>query len=123
MKFRMRFLGTAAPILAAAALAATGCRAYQINSTIENRTGSPIQLLEVDYPEASFGVDKMAAGADFHYKFTVTASGQLKIHYTVNRHQVQIPGPTLSEHQHGRLQIILLPGARAKFVPELTPPS
>jgi len=59
----MRFLGTAAPILAAAALAATGCRAYQINSTIENRTGSPIQLLEVDYPEASFGVDKMAGSS------------------------------------------------------------
>jgi hypothetical protein len=45
-------------VLAATAMvAATACHSYHVDATVENRTGSPIQLLEVDYPSASFGAD------------------------------------------------------------------
>ena len=58
-------------ILAAILLAvpglATGCHSYHIETTVENRTGAAIQLLEVDYPSASFGADSLAAGAVFNY--------------------------------------------------------
>jgi hypothetical protein len=34
--------------------------------------------------------------------------------------QQQINGPTVSEGQEGRLDIILLPGGKAEFHPQLT---
>jgi hypothetical protein len=109
-----------------AALLATfcfgGCHSYHIDATIENRTGAPIQLLEVDYPSASFGADALASGADFHYRFQVRGSGQLKLSYTApNGKLVQISGPTLVEHQQGNLVVVLEPGGKAEFQPQLTP--
>ena len=100
------------------------CHSYHIDATIENRTGAPIQLLEVDYPSASFGVDSLAAGARFHYRFQVLGSGQLKISYTAASGQtVQISGPALVERQQGELEIVLEPGGKAEFRPRLTPPA
>jgi len=105
------------------ALFAAGCHSYHIDTTIENRTGAAIQLLEVDYPDASFGADSVASGADFHYRIQVEGSGELKIMYTApGNKQIQIKGPTLVERQQGRLQIVLLPGGKAEFHPELTGP-
>jgi hypothetical protein len=105
-------------------LAVAGCHSYHIDCTIENRTGAAVRLLEVDYPSASFGTDNVAAGADFHYRFVVLDSGPIKVQYTAaNGQQVQLTGPTLDEHQQGRFEIVLLPGGRAEFHPELTRPS
>ncbi len=101
-----------------------GCHSYHIDATIENRTGAPIQLLEVDYPYASFGVNTLASGVDFHYRFTVTGDGPLKISYTQpNGKQAQITGPALVNRQQGRLEIVLLPNGKADFHPQLTPGS
>jgi hypothetical protein len=111
-------------LVAVAALGFAACHSYHIDTTIENRTGAPIQLLEVDYPSASFGADSIAAGATFHYRLQVRGSGQLKITYTAaDGKQVQITGPTLVERQQGQLKIVLLPGAKAQFLPKLTPPA
>jgi len=108
--------------LALAPLFATGCHSYHVETTVENRTGSAIQLLEVDYPSASFGADSLAAGAEFHYRIQIQGSGLIKVQYSaVGGRQEQISGPTLSERQQGRLQIVLLPGGKAEFHPELTP--
>lgn len=113
------FIVLLAPVL----ITAVGCHSYHIDSTVENRTGAAIQLLEVDYPSASFGVDKVASGADFHYRFQVRGTGQLTVQYTAaGQHQVQITGPTLAERQEGQLQIVLLPNGKADFIPHLTPP-
>ncbi len=99
-----------------------GCRSYHIDATIENRTGAPVQLLEVDYPSASFGADSLAAGAIYRYRFQVRGSGPLSIRYTdPSGHAAAISGPTLAERQHGQLQIVLLPGAKASFVMQLAP--
>lgn len=100
------------------------CHSYHIDATIENHTGAPIQLLEVDYPSASFGADSLAADASFRYRFQVRGSGPLKVSYTAaNGHTVQISGPTLAERQQGTLEIDLEPGGKAEFHPELTPPA
>lgn len=102
----------------------SGCHSFHIDATIENRTGAPIQLLEVDYPSASFGADSLPAGAEFHYRFQVRGSGQLKISYTaLNGRTVQISGPTLVERQQGLLDIVLEPGGKAQFHPQLTAPT
>jgi hypothetical protein len=102
----------------------SACHSYHIDATIENRTGAPIQLLEVDYPSASFGIDSLAPAANFHYRFQVRGSGQLKVSYTsANGQTIQISGPTLAERQQGKLEIVLEPGGKAEFHPQLTPPA
>jgi hypothetical protein len=113
-------LGLQATMLTAV-IVATGCRSTHIDTTIENRTGAAIQLLEVDYPSASFGADSLAPGSDFHYRIQIQGSGPLKVQFTDGKHQEVINGPTLSERQQGRLDIVLLPGGKAEFQPQLTP--
>ena len=109
-------------LLFGALLVLVACHSYHIDITIENRTGAPVQLIEVDYPSASFGVDSLANGATFNYRFQVRGNGRLKLSFTAaDGKQVQITGPALAEHQQGRLEIVLLPGSRADFLPHLTP--
>jgi hypothetical protein len=108
------------------ALLASGCHSYHVDVTIENRTGAPVQLLEVDYPSASFGAGSLAAKGVYHYRIQLRGSGPVKILYSVSetghpQHSVQIEGPSLAELQEGSLQIVLLPGGKAEFHPELTP--
>jgi hypothetical protein len=99
-----------------------GCHSYHVETTVENRTGGPVELLEVDYPNASFGDNALAAGAIFHYRIQLQGSGPLKVQFTASDgKQQQITGPTVSEGQEGRLEIILLPGGKAEFHPQLTP--
>lgn len=106
------------PVLAAL----SSCHSPHIEVTVENRTGAPIELLEVDYPSASFGADVLAAGADYHYRIQVRLSGPVKVQYTESTsHQIQeMTGPDLFERQEGRLVIVLSPGGKAEFHPELT---
>jgi hypothetical protein len=115
-------IGLGVAVLLLALTTITGCRSYHIETTVENRTGAAIQLLEVDYPSASYGADSLAAGADFHYRIQVRGSGPVKVQYTAaGGHQEQIKGPALSEGQQGRLQIVLLSGGKADFNLQLTP--
>ncbi len=94
----------------------TGCRSHQIMVTVENRTGEPIRLLEVDYPSASFGEDAMEPGQVVHYSIQVRDSGRVKVQYmTLDHHQPQMTGPTLHEKQEGALDIALLPDGKAEF--------
>jgi hypothetical protein len=116
-----------AGVLAIAAMplffAAAGCHSYHIETTVENRTGEAIQLLEVDYPSASFGADSLASGAEMDYRIQLRGSGPLKVQYTgANGRQAQMDGPTVAERQEGRLEIVLLPGGKAEFHSELTQP-
>lgn len=122
-----RRAGSRSLLCAASVLSAflfSACHSYHIDATVENHTGAPIQLLEVDYPSASFGADSLAAGANFHYRFQVNGSGQLKVSYTTaNGKTVQISGPTLADRQQGKLEIVLDPSGKAEFHPQLTPPA
>jgi hypothetical protein len=108
------------------ALAALGtmlaCHSYHIDATIENRTGGPLTLLEVDYPSASFGADALAPNAVFHYSFQTRGTGQISVQYTgATGRPVQTKGPTLFEGQQGRLEIVLLPDGNVEFHPSLEP--
>jgi hypothetical protein len=111
-----------AAILSAALMVLAGCHSHHIDTTVENRTGGAIQLLEVDYPSASFGADSLAEGEVFHYRIHLRGSGGLKVEYTASDgRQTQIEGPALAEPQEGRIEIVLLPGGKAEFHPLLTP--
>ncbi len=100
------------PILALAAtlLLTSGCHSRYIEATVINHTSAPIQLLEVDYPSASFGTQNLAPDATFHYRFKVLGSGPTKLLYTDATHQDHTSaGPDLKEGDEGRLTIDLTP--------------
>jgi hypothetical protein len=93
-----------------ASLATTGCHSPYVATTVSNRTGQPIELLEVDYPSASFGTQNLADGSDFHYRFKVLGSGKMKLLYTDSAHKDhKEEGPTLSEGAEGSLTIAITP--------------
>ena len=88
----------------------TGCRSPYVTTTVSNRTPTPITLLEVDYPSASFGTQTLTPGADFHYRFKVLGSGALKLTYTDStRATHSANGPYLKEGAEGPLQIVIEP--------------
>ena len=103
--------------------ALTACRSYHVEITVENRTGAPVKLLEVDYPSASFGTDAVAPGASYRYRIQVLGSGPVSVQYTApDGTQKKMSGPTLSEHDQGTLQIVLLPDGKAQFTPQIVQP-
>ena len=101
-----------------------GCRSRFVEATIVNQ-GPPMHVMEFDYPSASFGANSLAPGGDFHYRIQLRGAGPLTVQYTagdgLKSKMVQVDGPTVSERQEGRLEIILLPGGKAEFHPHLTP--
>jgi hypothetical protein len=97
-----------------------GCKSPHVEVTVENRTGADVKLLEVDYPSASFGSDKLAADAVMHYSVALQGEGPVKVQYTApDQKQPQMTGPSVAEGQAGKLEIVLLPGGKAEFHPEL----
>jgi hypothetical protein len=96
------------PTLALAVIATTGCHSPYVATTVSNRTNQPIELLEVDYPSASFGTQALAPGADFHYRFKVLGSGNMKLLYTDSAHRDhKSDGPFLKEGAEGPLTITI----------------
>ena len=84
----------------------TGCHSAMIQTTVHNSTGGVLQLIEVDYPSASFGTQGLAPGADFRYRFKVLGSGALKILYTdQSGKELTGTGPELHEGLEGQLLI------------------
>ena len=87
-----------------------GCHSHYVATTVSNRTGHPIELLEVDYPSASFGTQDLAPGSDFHYRFKILGSGPMKLLYTDSAHQDhKADGPFLKEGAEGSLSIAITP--------------
>ena len=104
----MRSIRTLA--LCAVLLAAAGCHSPYIEATVSNHTAQPIELLEVDYPSASFGTQNLAPGADFHYRFKVLGSGPTAVLWTdAAHHDHKDTGPILHEDDEGSLAIAISP--------------
>jgi hypothetical protein len=103
--------GISTVVAAAVLMALAGCHSYHIETTVENHTGGPIRLLEVEYPSASFGVNSLAAGEEYHYRIQLRGSGPLKVQYTTNDDSlIQVIGPSsLSDRADFSLRIELLP--------------
>jgi hypothetical protein len=117
-RISIRIVAAAVGLLGLCGIAA--CHSYHIEATVENRTGEAITLLEVDYPSASFGVDTLAPDGAVHHRIQTRDSGPVSVQYTAaHGHQVQVKGPTLYENQQGTLDIVLLPGGKVEFHPEL----
>ncbi len=90
-----------------------------VDATVHNSTRATIDLIEVDYPSASFGVQALAPGADFHYRFKIIGSGPLSLTYTDTQHATHtVKGPDLSEGDRGQL-LITMGDAGVRWSPTL----
>ena len=90
-----------------------------IQATVHNSTGRPLQLIEVDYPTASFGTQGLAPGAEYKYRFKVLGSGNLKILYTDGSGKERTQdGPELHEGLEGQLLINVAEGG-VQWTPQL----
>jgi len=104
---------------AAFLLLTAGCHSAFIEATIRNRMDRPISLVELDYPSASFGTQTLAPNQDFHYRFKVLGSGNLKLIYTDTAHvEHDIAGPHLDEGEEGSLTVTIAAG-RVDWSPQL----
>jgi hypothetical protein len=109
----LRLLGPAAVLLIA------GCHSAYIDATISNHTDKPISLVELDYPSASFGTQTLAPGGDFHYRFKVLGSGNLKLIYTDTANlEHDVPGPKLGEGDEGPI-IVTVNSSGVDWAPHL----
>src|SRR4051812_20279574 len=94
-----------------ALLALAGCHSAYIEATVKNDSGSPVSLVEVDYPSASFGRETLSAGAEYHYRFKVLGNGPTKVMWTDAAHKEHAtPGPVLHEGDEGKLTVTLSAG-------------
>ncbi len=91
-----------------------------IQATVRNSTRRPLQLIEVDYPSASFGTQGLAPGAEYKYRFKVLGSGNLKILYTDQGGKERTQGgPELHEGLEGQL-LIDVAESGGRWTPRLT---
>lgn len=101
---------------------ATGCKSHHVDVTVENRSGAVLQLVEIDYPSASFGENTMVQDAILHYRVQLRGSGAVTAQYSLGGGKtVHISGPTLTEGQDGQLRIVLEPDGKAEFTPLIVP--
>jgi hypothetical protein len=104
-----------------AILLLTGCHSRYIAATVINRTGAPLSPVEVDYPSASFGINSLASGASYSYRFKIIGNGPTAVLWTdSDHHDHKNPGPALHEGDEGTLAITVGPGPTPAFDLRLT---
>lgn len=87
-------------------IALTGCRAHMATITLINASSQSISTIVVDYPNATFGKDKLAPGEMFSSTVKFTADGPLKVQFTdANGGNHIATGPALHQNQEGHVEI------------------
>ena len=99
-----------------------GCHSKYVEATITNGSGQALNVVQVDYPSASFGTQVLGPGESFHYRFKLLGSGPLKLSYLDAKHgEHHQDGPQMQEGQEGRLEIVFPAQDRAEFHVSLRP--
>ena len=120
LRFAMRRFSAIVAVIALCA-AVLGCHSHYIEATITNGSTAPLNVIQVDYPSASFGVQTLAPGEVFHYRFKLLGSGPIKLTFSDAKNgEHTVTGPLLIEGQEGPLDITLTQ-ERADFRATLRP--
>ena len=111
----------AASIAIALTCAICGCRpSPYIQATITNASGDNLQQVQVDYPSASFGKDKLPNGVTYPYRFKIQGSGAPHIEFTDSSGKShKADGPALAEGESGTLGIRIEPAYLVTWQPQL----
>jgi hypothetical protein len=89
-------------------MAAWGCHSAFVETTIKNNGPTPIHVIEVDYPSASFGTQTLAARSAYNYRFKIQGSGPAKLSYNDDKGGLHTStGPALGEGEEGGLTITI----------------
>ena len=114
----MRSIWTATAL--ATCFAAVGCRSALIQATVSNHRTTPVSLIEVDYPSASFGIQTLAPGEDYHYRFKVIGNGAVTVQWADGRDQKKSTGPSLRDGDAGTLDVTFTTDATPRWDAKLT---
>ena len=83
-----------------------GCQSPWIACTIVNHQTTPVSLVVVNYPGGSFGVQSIAPGATYHYRFHALSTDRVSLDFTDASHKDRtVKGPELEQGEAGTLQI------------------
>ncbi len=116
-RLAQRWLATAAFLLA---LPLAACHSAFVQATITNNSGAAITDVQVDYPNASFGLNAIADRSLYHYRFKIQGSGKPRITFTdSSRKTHQSDGPIVEENQEGTLDIEIEAGNQVTWKPSL----
>ena len=88
-----------------ASLAVAGCKSALINVTVSNHRATAISLVEVDYPSASFGIQKLDPGQDYHYRLKIIGNGPATVLWNEGKDQKKNSGPVLRDGDAGTLNV------------------
>jgi hypothetical protein len=100
---------------------AMGCHSHYVEADVKNGSDSAVSPFEVDYPSASFGKERLAPRAVFHYRFKIQGDGPTKIVWTdAKQHDHTVAGPQLQEGQEGTLRVTIT-GPAATWQTHLKP--
>ncbi len=100
-----------------------GCHSAYVQVTLHNSGPTPINLVEVSYPDASFGVQAIPPGSDFSYRFKIQGQGPVTLKFRdAGGGQHQSSGPTLEQGQQGTLMVTIGPADKIKWLPSLISP-
>ena len=86
-------------------LAATGCKSALINVTVSNHRATALSLVEVDYPSASFGIQNLGPGQDYHYRLKIIGTGPTTVLWNEGKDQKKSSGPVLRDGDDGALSV------------------
>jgi len=101
-------------------LLVAGCHSAWIQCTIVNHESTPVSLVEVDYPGGSFGVQTIAAGASYRYRFHALATDTASLDFTdAARKSHKATGPEIEQGQEGTLGIEIAPDGQVRWMPAL----
>jgi hypothetical protein len=100
----------------------SGCRSHFVEVTIVNQ-GPAVRLVEFDYPSASFGVNQLASGAKYNYRFKIQGNGPLSLAYVDGSGKTHtFPGPTVDQGEEGTLLVNVGSDGAVSWKPSLTKP-
>jgi len=110
-----------AVLLGIALIPLTACKpSPYVQMTVTNASGDTVQQLQVDYPSASFGKDRLADGAGFNYRFKIQGEAKLHIEFLDSKgKQYQADGPELNDGQQGTVGVRIAPGFTVSWQPAL----
>jgi hypothetical protein len=99
-------------LVALAAMSAVcGCKSAWVQATVINDEDTPVNLVEVNYPGGSFGIQNIAPHSSFHYRFHILSNDRADVDFTdAAGHTQDVKGPELEQGEEGTLRIDIQAG-------------
>lgn len=93
-----------------------GCQSPWVQATIVNDEETSVNLVEVNYPGGSFGIQSIAALASFHYRFHILSDDKVELDFTdAAGHSSAVKGPELDQGEEGTLRMEIQPGDKVDW--------